>query len=90
MRGEIGQSLINEDESILRDWLTLFDSELSGLWDRRGKWASFSEILMLNRHVERLFWPYGLFPWRTDAGGIHVTVPLASDAAKLAGLQLRL
>jgi len=75
------------EEMGLRDWLMLFDSELSGLWDRRGKWTSFDEFLMLNRHVERLFWQYGLFPWRTDTGEIHVTVPLASDADKLAGLQ---
>jgi hypothetical protein len=69
----------------LRDWLILFDSELSGLWDRRGKWGSFNEFLMLNRHVERLFWLYGMFPWRTDDGRIHVTIPLASDAGRLVG-----
>lgn len=73
------------DEMGLRDWLILFDSELSGLWDRRGRWSSFNEFLMLNRHVERLFWQYGLFPWKTDDGRIHVTIPLASDARHLVG-----
>lgn len=71
----------------LRDWIVFFDSELSALWDRRGRWASFDEFLMLNRHVERLFWLYGLFPWRTEDGQIHITVPIASDAARLGGNQ---
>jgi hypothetical protein len=69
----------------LRDWLALFDSELSWLWDRRRKWASFNEFLMLNRHVERLLWSYGLIPWRTDEGQIYITVPVATDADKLGG-----
>jgi hypothetical protein len=68
----------------LRDWLVLFDSELSGLWDRRGEWTSFHEFLMLNRHVERLLWLYGLFPWKSDNEQIHISVPIASDAARLA------
>ena len=74
----------------LRDWLILFDTELSGLWDRRGKWGSFNEFLMLNRHVERLFWLYGMFPWKTDDGRIHVTIPLASDAGRLVGFTPRI
>jgi hypothetical protein len=78
------------EEMGLRDWLVLFDSELSGLWDRRGKWSSFSEFLMLNCHVERLFWQYQLFPWKTDDGRVHVTVPLVSDADKLVGLRPRM
>jgi hypothetical protein len=69
----------------LCDWLALFDSELPWLWDRRRKWASFNEFLMLNRHVERLLWSYGLIPWRTDEGQIYITVPVASDADKLGG-----
>ena len=73
----------------LNDWIVLFDSELSQLWDRREKWASFDEFLMLNRHVERLLWQYGLFPWKADDGQIQITVPLATDAGKLVGLQPR-
>lgn len=73
------------DEMGLRDWTVFFDSELSRLWDRRGQWASFQELLTLNRHVERLFWCFGMFPWKTDDGRIYITVPLASDADKLTG-----
>lgn len=69
----------------LHDWIVLFDSELSRLWDRRGQWASFHEFLELNRHVERLMWQYGLIPWRTDQGLIRIEIPLAMDADKLAG-----
>lgn len=75
------------EEAGLRDWVVLFDSELSRLWDRRGQWTSFGEFLELNRHVERLMWQYGLFPWRTDEGLIRIGIPLATDAHKLAGLQ---
>jgi len=78
------------DEMNLRDWVLLFDSDLSRLWDRRGKWASLDEFLMLNRHVERLFWQYQLFPWRTDEGQIRIEAPLASDAAQLVGFRPRL
>ena len=45
---------------------------------------------MLNRHVERLFWLYGMFPWKTDDGRIHVTIPLASDAGRLVGFTPRI
>lgn len=73
------------EEAGLRDWVLLFDSELSRLWDRRRRWTSFDEFLELNRHVERLMWQYGLIPWRTDEGLIRIGVPLGTDADKLAG-----
>lgn len=75
------------EDADLRDWIVLFDSELSRLWDRRRQWASFDEFLELNRHVERLMWQYGLFPWRTDEGLIRIEIPLATDAHRLAGLR---
>jgi hypothetical protein len=78
------------NEMNLRDWFLLFDSDLSRLWDRRGKWASLDEFLMLNRHVERLFWQYRLFPWKTNEGQIRIEAPLASDAAQLVGFRPRL
>jgi len=78
------------EDAGLRDWLALFDSELSQLWDRRQKWGSFDEFLMLNRHVERLLWQYGLFPYRTDEGQIQIVVPLATDAERLVGRRPRL
>lgn len=77
------------EDAGLRDWIVLFDSELSQLWDRRRQWASFDEFLTLNRHVERLLWQYGLFPWRTDEGLIQIAVPLATDVSKLVGLRPR-
>ena len=43
-------------------------------------------FLSLNRHVERLFWLYGLFPWKNENGQIAIVVPLASDADKLVGV----
>lgn len=78
------------EEAGLRDWIVLFDNDLSQLWDRRRQWASFDEFLELNRHVERLLWQYGLFPWRNDAGLIQIAVPLATDANKLVGSRSRL
>ena len=78
------------ERSGLREWITLFDNELSHLWDRRGHWASFDEFLTLNRHVERLLWQYGIFPWRTEDGRISVAVPLGTDMDKLVGWRPRL
>jgi hypothetical protein len=70
-------------EMSLRDWLVLFDRDLSRLWHRRGKWASLEEFLTLNRHVERLFWQYQLFPWRTDEGKIGIEAPLQTRDSSL-------
>jgi hypothetical protein len=86
-----GQSFL-ENESLnavllktgLREWLAFFDSELSELWSRRGYWTSFAEFTEFNRHVERLLWQYGVIPWKTPEGQIYVTVPLVTDADRLA------
>ncbi|QQN66752.1 hypothetical protein JIR23_14225 [Bradyrhizobium diazoefficiens] len=78
------------ERSGLRDWITLFDTDLSRLWDRRGNWVSFDEFLALNRHVERLLWQFGLFPWRTEDGRISISVPLGTDMDKLVGWRPRL
>src|SRR5712672_2227551 len=39
------------EEAGLHDWIVLFNSELSQLWDRRQKWASFNEFLMLRQPI---------------------------------------
>jgi hypothetical protein len=67
----------------LRKWFVLFDGELSELWGRKSRWASFEEFLALNRHVERIFWQHGLFPSKTDDGRIWVDVRLVTEADKL-------
>lgn len=68
----------------LYDWFLLFGGELSLLCSRVGRWSSVDEFLTLNRHVERLLWQFGLFPWKTENGEIRVEVPLATDADQLA------
>lgn len=69
------QTLAEEFEKAgLHNWLTLFDGELSELWSRSGKWTSFDEFLHLNRHVERLFWQFGLIPWKMEDDRIWVEV----------------
>lgn len=75
------------EEAGLRAWIELFQNDLSLVWHRRGQWNSVDEFLLLNRHVERLLWLFGLFPWKTTEGQIRIEVPLASDAAQLQGLQ---
>lgn len=71
----------------LRAWIDLFQSDLALVWDRRGQWNSVDEILALNRHAERLFWQYGLFPWKTPEGRVRIEVPLSTDARHLYGLK---
>lgn len=73
----------NFEEAGLALWTELFRSDLELVWNRRGHWTSLDEFLSLNQHVERLLWQFGLFPWKTDSGQIHVNVPLATDAAQL-------
>jgi hypothetical protein len=67
----------------LTNWFVLFDSELSELWSRQGKWASFDEFLHLNRHVERLLWSFAIFPWTNEEGQIQIEIPLQSDVHSL-------
>jgi hypothetical protein len=75
------------EEAGLRNWFVLFDADLSALWSSMGKWKSIQEFLALGRHTERLMWHYGMFPWMTEAGRVHINIPLASDASKLVGLR---
>jgi hypothetical protein len=56
----------------LRDWLAVFDTDLSELWSRCGKWSSFQEFLALNGHVERVLWQFGLFLSKAESGQIRV------------------
>lgn len=69
----------------LRGWADVFREDLALIWDRRGQWASIDEFFFLNRHAERLFWHFGLFPWKTPDGKIWVQVPVSTDAAHLQG-----
>ena len=78
------------EEMGLVNWFVLFDSELSELASRRGRWASFDEFLHLNRHVERLLWQFGFIPWKTDEGQLRVEVPIGTDAHRLMGIRPRL
>jgi hypothetical protein len=63
----------------LNAWLAVFQSDLEKIWNTRGQWTSFQEFLTLNRHLERLLWQSGIFPYRTPEGGMYVQVPLVID-----------
>jgi hypothetical protein len=67
----------------LHAWLTDFRRDLSYLWDRRGAWEGYGEFLALNRHAERLLWPFSIFLWLTADGQCWVEVPINADAAAL-------
>jgi hypothetical protein len=71
------------EETGLRGWFDSFHVDLRKICERAGDWASVHEFLALNRHVERVLWQFGLFPWRTPEGFIRVEVPLMTDAARL-------
>jgi hypothetical protein len=74
----------------LRPWLELLQSDLQLIWDHSGRWKSIDEFLILNRHVERLLWQVGLFPWKTPEGLIRVEVPLITDVIYLTGTKPKL
>lgn len=91
----LSQSLV-DDEVGLRDalqeiglwtWFEAYQRDLQHLWNRCGMWKSFSEFLDLTRHVERLLWQFGIFPWQTPDGTIRVEVPLVTDGHILARAQ---
>jgi len=67
----------------LRAWIDVFRHDLAGLFERRGEWKSVQEFLALNRHIERVLWQFGVFPWRNDQGEVRVEIPLGTDAVQL-------
>jgi len=67
----------------LERWFDDFRNDLELLWERRGEWASFEEFLILNRHVDRLLWPHGIFLWRTPEGLGRIDVPWTPDLRHL-------
>lgn len=72
------------EDAGLRGWIDLFQADLAAMWEKRARWRSPSEFIALTNHAERLFWPFGLFPWKTPEGLVRVEIPIASDAALLA------
>lgn len=70
----------------LVSWLPSFARDLGRFYARLGAWTSIEEFLVFSRHVERLFWSVGLFPWQSPQGD-RLEVPLFTDAqALLSGL----
>lgn len=67
----------------LNNWIETFETDLRRFYDRVGCWESFDEFLAFNRHVERLFWQMGLFPWDKPDGSTHIEVPLEIDGLAL-------
>lgn len=70
------------DRCNLTHWLADFGRDLERFQCRIGVWSSFDEFLAFTRHVERILWSVGLFPWRAPEG-IRVEVPLIFDAGAL-------
>lgn len=61
-------------EGELSGWLNLYHSDLERYWALAGEWPEFEELLMSNRHFERLLWSIGLVPERREGGAIYVHV----------------
>jgi hypothetical protein len=78
--GDLMQSM---EKSGLKAWANIFRRDLDRLFNRIGKWESIQELLTLNRHIERVLWQFGVFPWRNDQGQVRVEIPLFTDAAQL-------
>jgi hypothetical protein len=71
-------------------WFYDYGRDLAYLWDRRGEWKSYDEFLALNRHAERLLWPFAIVPWTNPEGQYRVEVPLHVDANALGAMQANL
>jgi len=74
--GQLGSAL---EQNGLRAWLPVFQNDLKAFRLRLGDWKSIDEFFAFNRHVERVLWQFGLFPWRNPEGQSRVEVPLATD-----------
>jgi len=67
----------------LQLWVDALRRDLARLFERRDEWKSVQEFLALNRHIERVFWQFGVFPWRNDQGKVRIEIPLGTDIALL-------
>lgn len=89
----LSESVYDEDGNLrkalkeigLLAWMDTFGRDLSKLFERRGQWESVQEFLAMNRHIERVLWPFGVFPWRNEEGQVRVEIPFHSDVAQLFG-----
>jgi len=67
------------DRDGLRNWLTMFQTDLRDFFQQYDKWTSFEEFLAFNRHVERLLWQHGIFPFHSTEGEFRVVVSFITD-----------
>lgn len=74
------------ESSGLSLWVDVYQRDLNALFNRRGRWCSVYEFTALSVHMERLLWQFGVFPGRTETGGIRVDIPLTTDLPALAEL----
>lgn len=57
----------------LSDWFELFGRDLQRLYDAEEQFNT-ENIFALSRHVERLLWTMGMFPWPTEDGNLYVSL----------------
>lgn len=74
-----------EQGAALNNWWATFHRELRSDWDG-ARWSSPGRFEDLSRHVDRLLWSMGMFPWRNGDDWIW-EIPLISDASYLRELQ---
>ena len=70
-------------ENGLLNWIELFQADLAKIWEKQGRWNSFDEFTLLERHAERLLWQFGIFPSKNPDGSVYVHVPIQTDAIAL-------
>ena len=71
------------DKMGLSAWFNLYREDLRAVWDKRGEWASFDDLLSLGHHVERLLWQFGMFLSQSPDGNCRLDVPLYIDWQRL-------
>jgi hypothetical protein len=67
------QSLLNDPESAE---LLAFHPPLLKIWDRRGEWTTYDEIVQLNQPTLALLHSLHLFPSLTKEGNLYMNVPV--------------
>ncbi|MEJ7926699.1 hypothetical protein WG908_08025 [Sphingobium sp. AN641] len=70
------------EKTNLSYWLAAYGRDLEKFYARIGAWRSVQDFLAFNRHVERLLWSVGVFPWQTPEG-LRVEVFMPSTVQEL-------
>lgn len=67
----------------LKAWLTTYQADLRTFREQVGGWKTRDDFVRFNRHVERILWQFGIFPWRKPDRTCRIEIPMTLEELAL-------